>query len=110
MNETKYELRILPLFETDLNEIVDYICNQLENPIAADAFVDAVREAIFTRLSYPKSVAPYPSTKKRKYPYYPINVKNYTIFYVVIDHVMEVRRILYSPRNLPAFLEPQSEN
>lgn len=110
MNETKYELRILPLFETDLNEIVDYICNRLENPIAADAFVDAVREAIFTRLSYPKSVAPYPSTKKRKYPYYQINVKNYTIFYVVIDHVMEVRRILYSPRNLPAFLEPQSEN
>ena len=46
MNETKYELRILPLFETDLNEIVDYICNRLENPIAADAFVDAVREAI----------------------------------------------------------------
>lgn len=68
MNETKYELRILPLFETDLNEIVDYICNRLENPIAADAFVDAVREAIFTRLSYPKSVAPYPSTKKGSTP------------------------------------------
>ncbi len=68
MNETKYELRILPLFETDLNEIVDYICNRLENPIAADAFVDAVREAIFTRLSYPKSVAPYSPRKKGSTP------------------------------------------
>ena len=32
---------------------------------------------------------------------YRIYVKNYMIFYVVIDDVMEVRRILYNKRNLP---------
>ena len=37
---------------------------------------------------------------ERRYPYYRIQVKNYTIFYVVIGNTMEVRRIIYSRRNL----------
>jgi hypothetical protein len=38
--------------------------------------------------------------KRKKYPYYRIQVKNYTVFNVVIDDVMEVRRIIYSRRDL----------
>ena len=34
----RYELRILPLFEDDLNEIVDYITYRLRNPIAAESW------------------------------------------------------------------------
>lgn len=37
-----YELRALPLFEDDLNGIVDYIAFTLRNPIAAENLVDAV--------------------------------------------------------------------
>ena len=33
--------------------------------------------------------------KKRDYPYYRIYVKKYVIYYVVIDNVMEVRRLMY---------------
>jgi hypothetical protein len=38
--------------------------------------------------------------RERKYPYYRIYVKNYIVFYVVIDDeingkIMEVRRLLY---------------
>ena len=43
MDIGRYKLRILPLFEEDLNEIVDYISLQLENPIAAAALVDEAR-------------------------------------------------------------------
>ena len=32
MNEKHYELRFLPLFEDDLDEIVDYITYRLKNP------------------------------------------------------------------------------
>jgi hypothetical protein len=45
------------------------------------------------------------SDLRNKYPeiyeikYYKINVKNYTISYVVKDIVMEIRRIYYSQRN-----------
>ena len=38
----KYKLSFLPLFEEDLNEIVDYISTDLHNPSAADRLVDAI--------------------------------------------------------------------
>lgn len=100
MDGKHYKLCILPLFEDDLNEIVDYISIRLQNPIAAENFVDAVEAAIYERLSCAEEFEPYHSAKERRYPYYRIQVKNYTIFYVVIGDTMEVRRIVYSRRDL----------
>ena len=104
MNEKKYKLRILPLFEDDLNEIVDYIWYRLKKPVAAHNFIDAVEAAIHDRLSNPEAFQPYPSLKKRRYLYYGIPVKNYTVFYVVTGDIMEVRRICYSRRNIEKLL------
>jgi len=95
-----YELRILPLFEEDLNEIVDYIVYRLQNPIAAEKLVDDVEAAIEERRSCAEAFEPYSSFRKREHPYYRIQVRNFTIFYVVIDGTMEVRRILYSRSNI----------
>ena len=95
----EYELRFLPLFEEDLNEIVDYIKNVLQNEIAAFSFVDAVEQAIRQRLPFAESFEKFQSTHDRKHPYYQIPVKNYTIFYVMIGNTMEVRRILYGRSN-----------
>lgn len=100
MDGKNYNLSILPLFEEDLNSIVDYIAFQLQNPIAAENFVNAVENAIRERLPFAEAFEPYYSAKERKYPYYRITVKNYTIFYVVIGDTMEVRRIIYSRRDL----------
>ncbi len=100
MNERHYKLRFLPLFEDDLNGIVDYIAGHLKNPIAADRLVDDVQKAIQERLTCAEAFEQYHSAKERQYPYYRINVRNYTIFYVVMDDVMEVRRIVYSRRDL----------
>ena len=44
MDKKQYELRILPLFEEKLQETVNYIAYRLHNPIAADAFLDAVEK------------------------------------------------------------------
>lgn len=100
MDDKKYELRFLPLFEDDLNEIVDHIANKLKNPKAANELVNEVEEAIFKRFSYPESFEPYRSAKKRKDTYYVIRVKNYMVFYVVLGNVMEVRRIVYNKRDM----------
>lgn len=100
MNGKRYKLSVLPLFEDDLSEIVDYITFRLKNPMAADALVDAVEEAIEERLSCAEAFEPYHSAKERHYPYYRIEVKNFTVFYVVIGDVMEVRRIIYSRRDM----------
>lgn len=95
----KYSLRYLPLAQEDLFEIVDYIQNSLQNPIAALNTLDRIESAILERLNAPESYSIWQSKKKRDYPYRRINVGNYTVWYVVIDDVMEVRRILYSRRN-----------
>lgn len=96
MSETNYRLRYLPLFYEDLDD---------ENPKAANDLVDKVEAAILERQPIAESFEPYNSVRERKYRYYRIYVNNYTIFYVVIDDdpddlIMEVRRFLYSGRNL----------
>ncbi len=95
----KYTLRYLPLAKQDLSEIVNYIQNNLENPIAAENTLSKIEAAILERLESPESFAVWQSKKQRPYPYRKINVGNYTVWYVVIDHIMEVRRILYSRRD-----------
>ena len=101
----KYKLSFLPLFEEDLNEIVDYITTDLQNPSAADRLVGDIESTINKRLEAPLSFAPFRSSKKRPHPYYRINVRNFSVFYVVIDDTMEVRRVLYSKRNLDKLLD-----
>ena len=99
MENKKYELRFLPLFENDLTEIVEYISFTLKTPTAAERLVDDVERAINNRLFCAESFEPFYSAKERKYPYYKLSVRTFTVFYVVIDNVMEVRRILYNRRD-----------
>lgn len=99
MENKKYKLRFLPLFANDLTEIVEYISFTLKNPTAAERLVDDVEQAINNRSFCAESFEPFYSSKERKHPYYKISVRNFTVFYVVIGNVMEVRRILYNRRD-----------
>ena len=102
--DKKYTLSYLPQFEHDLAAARDYITFTLQNPIAALRLIEDAEKAILKRLENPLSFQPYSSIKKRKHPYYRINVRNFAIFYVVIGDVMEVRRFVYSKRDLPKIL------
>ena len=77
-----YKLRYLPLAKEDLINIVDYIQNTILSPIAAENTVSRIEKAILKRLENPESFAVWPSRR--------INVKNYTVWYVVVDDVMEI--------------------
>ena len=79
--------------------IIDYIKNKLENVIAASNLLDEIYEEISKRAYNPHDYEKYKSNRNRKIEYYKIYVKNYVIFYVVRDNIMEVRRILYKKRN-----------
>lgn len=99
MENDKFEVRTTPLFEADLNEILDYISLILLNPQAANTLLNKIEYSIEKRSFYPNSFEIYRSSKTRLHPYYRIIVDNYCIFYVVIENVMELRRILYIKRD-----------
>ena len=104
MADTKYKLRYLPLFYEDLEQKVVYIAENLKNPKAANDLIDAVEKAILERLPVAESFEQYESMKERRYPYYRIYVKNFVVWYVVIDdegddRIMEVRRFLYNKQD-----------
>ena len=101
MINDNYQLRYLPLFLDDVNSVTSYIKNELLNPKAANELIDAIEDAILERLPVCESYEPFHSKRERKYKYYRIYVKNYVVYYVVIDDegadkIMEVRRLLYN--------------
>jgi len=95
-----YKIRYLPTFEKDLEEALDYVALHLQNPAAANQLLKETEKAILERLSEPLAFEPYYSKKERKNPYYRIRIKNYVIYYVVIEEVMELRRFVYNRRNI----------
>ncbi len=99
MENKSYQLRYLPIFEQDLISTANYIANVLKNETAALHLIDDIEAAIMERLHNPVAFEPYRSTKKRDYLYYRIYVRNYVVYYVVIDDVMEVRRLMYGARD-----------
>ena len=101
----EYTLRYLPIAKQDLSDAINFIMNEYQNPIAAENTLNRIEKAIFERLEDgPESFAIWPSTKKREYPYRRINIGNYTVWYVVIDNIMEIRRIQPAGRNEENFL------
>ena len=99
MANKKYEIRYLPTFISQFNNILFYITYELKNKIAADNFYNEVVKQIEIRSNAPKPYQVFKTIQDEQIKYYKINVKNFTIFYVVKDNVMEVRRIYYSQRN-----------
>ena len=99
MANKKYEIKYVPTFISQFNSILYYITYELKNKIAADNFYNEVVKQIEIRSNDPESYEVFRTLKDEKIKYYKINVKNYTIFYVLKENVMEIRRIYYSQRN-----------
>ena len=99
MAKNKYTIKYTEIFIKQFNNILKYFIYKLQNKIAAENFYEEVIKKIEKRSENPESFEKYNSRRERKNTYYKINVKNYTIFYVVKNNTMEIRRILYSRRN-----------
>lgn len=100
MARNKYIIKYSATYINQFNNILKYFVDILKNKIAAENFYNEVIKEIESRSENPEGYEKYKSNRKRKNTYYRIYVKNYTIFYTVKDNTMEIRRILYSRRNL----------
>ena len=104
MEEKTYNISILPIFKTELNEMVEYITYKLHNPEAALQLLALINEKIIERSFAAESFEPYMDAPELDQPYYRIKVNNYEILYVVIGNTMEVRRLFYNKRNIITLL------
>lgn len=97
--KNNYTIKYLSSFDKEFNEILYYITYILQNKIAAENLLKSVDIAINKRSINPKNFEIYKSNKKRKYNFYKINIKSFTIFYTVRNNTMEIVHILYKKRN-----------
>ncbi|MDD2574438.1 MAG: type II toxin-antitoxin system RelE/ParE family toxin [Bacillota bacterium] len=92
----KYQVHYLPSAQKDLKEIFDYV--YAENQTAAKSLVNRFDEAISKLETFP-DLGIVPRDKRLKSLQYRILiVDNYLVFYVVIENIVEIRRILHGKR------------
>ena len=99
MRSGKFRLEATPLFGMELEQAINYVETQLNNPEAADRLQADVESAVRERLSSPTSFEPVASRVDREHQYYRIYVGTYIVFYCVVGNVMELRRFVYKGRN-----------
>lgn len=92
----KYKLRIFPVAQNDLREIVEYL-NTL-SPAVAVSYYDLLVEQIGTLADMPERCPLARDVQLRLRGYRALLVKNYFVFYVVNSNTVEIRRILYARR------------
>ena len=104
-----YTVKYLETFRRELDEAADYIAFELENVTAADKLLADVEAAIERAATAPTVTKPYGTDTATGDVYYRIGVRNFSIFYVVIGSVMEVRWFRYSPSQQPLVENPTHE-
>jgi len=99
------EIKYLPSFQQELNAIVEYIMFNLEAPQAALNLLDELEKSILNLKVNPLSHRLYRPVKPIKTEYRVLTVKNYLVFYVVLEETIEIHRIIYKKRNLSQLIQ-----
>ena len=99
MENKQYEIKYFPTFINQFNEILYYIVHNLENKDVADKLYKEVVKQIEKRSKSPTAFEIFKNTKDKNINWYKLRVKNFTIFYMVRNNSMEIKRIYYSKRN-----------
>ena len=97
-----YKVRILPIAQNDMQEIVNYI-NTL-SPKAAIDLCDEIVAEIGSLAEMPMQCAPIRTPELRAKGYRALRVNNYIVFYIVDNDTVQIRRILYAKRHFDSLL------
>ncbi|CQR70501.1 Plasmid stabilization system protein [Sporomusa ovata DSM 2662] len=101
-----YEIKYLPLARKDLTDIVTYITDHLKASKAAMDLLNALYESISRLEQFPYSCKVYQPIKALKGEYRILPVKNYAVFYVVKEQVVEIHRVVYAKMDLSKVMHP----
>ncbi|MBU9713530.1 type II toxin-antitoxin system RelE/ParE family toxin [Evansella tamaricis] len=100
-----YKLQYLPLALKDLREITDYITDTHKAPEAAMDFLDALHDSISMLQKFPYSYKIYQSIQPLENEYRLLPAKNYVVFYIVKEEVVEIHRVVYGKMDLTKFIK-----
>ncbi|MCT2536707.1 type II toxin-antitoxin system RelE/ParE family toxin [Aquibacillus koreensis] len=100
-----YELQYLPLALKDLRGITDYITDTVRDPEAAMDFLNALNDSISMLQQFPYSYRIYQSIQPLESEYRLLPVKNYVVFYIVKEEVVEIHRVVYGKMDLTKVLK-----
>ena len=100
-----HEIKYLPSFNQELNAIVEYITYTLEAPRAALNLLDELEESINNLKKFPLAHRLYRPIKPISTEYRLFTVKNYLVFYVVLETTIEIHRIIYKKRDLSQLIK-----
>jgi len=99
------DIKYLPSFYQELDSIVEYISVTLEAPRAALNLLNELDASISELPKNPNSHRLYHPIKPIDTKYRILTVKNYLVFYVVLENYIEIHRIIYKKRNLSQLIK-----
>ena len=97
-----FSIIILPSAQKDLLEVVEYV-NTL-SPQAALRLYDEIVNGIGSLTKLPERCGLLKTPELRLKGYRALQVDKYTVFFVIIDDVVQIRRILFSKRQFESIL------
>ena len=100
-----YKIKYLPIAQKDLQNITFYILDNLKSPKAATDFIDTLDKSILRLKQYPYSCKLYQPQEPLESEYRFLPVKNYLVFYVVAENIIEIHRIIYAKMNLEKIIK-----
>ena len=92
----KHRIRYLPIAQQDLIEIFDYI--REDNPTAATNFIDKIDKSISKLELFPKLGVVPKDYRLEFLGYRMLVIDSYLVFYVIIENIIVIRRIIYGRR------------
>ncbi|MBE7067909.1 MAG: type II toxin-antitoxin system RelE/ParE family toxin [Clostridiales bacterium] len=104
MENDKYQLKIFPMAQLDMEQIFDYIAVELCNPTAAIAQINDFEKAFDNVCAFPESCPYIHNEYVKDKSLRKLIVNNYVDFYRIQNNEIQVVRVLYGMRNYEAFL------
>ncbi len=94
-----YSIRITRKAERDIEEAADHIEFELFNPQAADDLLDAVDESVSALSEFPKRHSLVDDSVLKSWGIRFFPVKNYLVFYVIVEDTVYIVRFLHQRRD-----------
>lgn len=104
----KYDIVLLPVAYSDLDEIFDYVL--AENPKAARRVLRDIMQKLSRLQDNPYSGAPLNERSLNKFHFRMVIASPYIAFYRVIGNQVIVYRVLHGARNYPHLLQETVNN